>query len=618
MPRSEWFTPQGVRHRDEPGDAVKFQHFVYGFLILFLGGIVAFLVFGIGQAQSGSILEAQMISPRYRNAIYPTMDDPEVIRIRIRIELSQAELDQTSIDVVLSRNADVIKTWQIAGISENDVIELPVSDVAFEYTRSGPYVMDDNPYQFKLELKKQGILLDATTLELNKYPPPPTGVNEVRVDDDDNIVINGEKKFIYGTYLLSYDTNWYRYLEDQGFIAFLELGPQLSGYHSESSWGVIRTDSGGIEGIASARRNIREYRAHPQLLAYRLIDEPNSVSHQYSPDLVRQHYQVAKEEDPYHPAIVVMSITSTGRYFYSYAPYVGCQDIIFLDVYPLFVDSRADIKDIRNVYRNYELLQTPDSGYSSFEHEKTPIGAVPQMWGIYPCRWPYNHEQKNMVYQHLVGGAKSFFPYSYDGLSQAFWDYYGTTIIPELKTIEEAVLAPAVSDSIHIDGSDIEIHSSDPERLVWRHTQTVDKDYLFLVNTSSMCNRDKENNPYKIDETISVQITFTEPGSNTVEVLVSDPQIPSSYALSNNVLTIALDGVNEASTGVLVLARDRTPYPAEDVNLDGSVDILDVDICVNFILGHLIDPSIEARADVNDDGLIDALDIQRIVNRMTQ
>jgi hypothetical protein len=607
-----------VRHQDEPGDRVKLQYLLCGFLILFLGAVVAFLVFDMGQAQSGPILQAQMISPRYRNAIYPTMDDPEIIKIRIRIGLSQNELDQTSMDVALSRNVDVIKTWQISGISEDDVIELPVSDVAFEYTRSGPYVIDDNPYQFTLELKKQGNLLDTAELELNKYPPPPAGVNEVRVDDNDNIVINGEKKFIYGTYLLSYDTDWYGYLEDQGFMAFLELGSQLTGYHSESSWGVIRTDSGGIEGIASARRNIREYRSHPQLLAYRLIDEPNSASHQYSPDLVRQHYQVAKEEDPYHPAIVVMSITSTGRYYYSYAPYVDCQDIIFLDVYPLFVDSRADIKDIRNVYHNYELLQMPDSGYTSFEHEQTPIGAVPQMWGIYPCRWPYNHEEKNMVYQHLVGGAKSFFPYSYDGSSQASWDYYGMTIIPELKTIEEAIFATAVTDSIHLDTSDIVIHSSDSERLVWRHTQTIDKDYIFLVNTSSMWNRDKENNPYKIDETISIQITFNQPGSSTIEALVRDPQMPSLYALSNNELTIELDGVNEGSTGVLVLARDRVFYPAEDINQDGYVDILDVDICVDFILGRLIDPSIEARADVNNDGSIDALDIQRIVNRMAQ
>jgi hypothetical protein len=220
----------------------------------------------MGQAQSGPILQAQMISPRYRNAICPTMDDPEVIKIRVRIELSQNEMDRSSIHVVLSRNGNTLKIWQIAGISENDVLELPVSDVPSEYTRSGPYVIDDNPYEFTLELKKEGKLLDTATPELNKYPPPPEGVNEVRIDDD-NYLINGEKKFIYGTYLTSYDTSWFSYLEGLGFEVFMENGARLTGgYHSEASWGVIRTDSGGVGDLEAARNNIKTYRTHPQLL----------------------------------------------------------------------------------------------------------------------------------------------------------------------------------------------------------------------------------------------------------------------------------------------------------------------------------------------------------------
>lgn len=52
-----------------------------------------------------------------------------------------------------------------------------------------------------------------------------------------------------------------------------------------------------------------------------------------------------------------------------------------------------------------------------------------------------------------------------------------------------------------------------------------------------------------------------------------------------------------------------------DLNLDGIVDDLDVQICVNVFLGSEIDPAILERADVNRDGLVNTLDIQQIVNQ---
>jgi len=51
-----------------------------------------------------------------------------------------------------------------------------------------------------------------------------------------------------------------------------------------------------------------------------------------------------------------------------------------------------------------------------------------------------------------------------------------------------------------------------------------------------------------------------------------------------------------------------------DVNQDGHVDIIDVQLCVNVILGTESDPPIVAGADANGDGLVDVLDLQRIVN----
>lgn len=52
----------------------------------------------------------------------------------------------------------------------------------------------------------------------------------------------------------------------------------------------------------------------------------------------------------------------------------------------------------------------------------------------------------------------------------------------------------------------------------------------------------------------------------------------------------------------------------EDVNIDGVVSELDVQICVDVLLGKLTDPSYIARADVNRSGEVDTLDVQQIVN----
>jgi hypothetical protein len=58
-----------------------------------------------------------------------------------------------------------------------------------------------------------------------------------------------------------------------------------------------------------------------------------------------------------------------------------------------------------------------------------------------------------------------------------------------------------------------------------------------------------------------------------------------------------------------------TAEPAQgDLNADGAVNVLDVQLCVNVFLGVESRPDVVARADVNSDGAVDVLDVQRIAN----
>jgi hypothetical protein len=52
-----------------------------------------------------------------------------------------------------------------------------------------------------------------------------------------------------------------------------------------------------------------------------------------------------------------------------------------------------------------------------------------------------------------------------------------------------------------------------------------------------------------------------------------------------------------------------------DVNLDGIVDGLDIQLSANVLLSFELDPGIVSRSDVNEDGFVNILDVQEIINR---
>jgi hypothetical protein len=69
-------------------------------------------------------------------------------------------------------------------------------------------------------------------------------------------------------------------------------------------------------------------------------------------------------------------------------------------------------------------------------------------------------------------------------------------------------------------------------------------------------------------------------------------------------------------TVTLTATITLTPVPAgaADINLDGRVDVLDVQLCGSVFLGLETDPQVVTRADVNGDGSVNVLDVQQVVN----
>jgi hypothetical protein len=238
------------------------------------------------------------------------------------------------------------------------------------------------------------------------------------------------------------------------------------------------------------------------------------------------------------------------------------------------------------------------------------------MFGSGSWRWPNPHEEKNMVYQYIANGNRALFPYAYTGENIPMWEFWAETLIPDLQSIEAAIFAPAkAGTSVPFPRNDVTVQSSDPENLIWSYRQTEEAEYLFLINTTSRWNEPLDSRvPGPKDTVISVEVIFHVTGSKSVDALIRDGTIPEHFDLSDNRLLLELDGVNDQSSGVLVLRRERVALEQEDINMDGLFDVLDVQLWVNVSSGVETNPDIVERADVNEDGRIDDIDLQLILS----
>lgn len=511
------------------------------------------LINNCNNVSGDSPLFVNMISPKYRNAIYSTMPDPNAIKFRIKIELSQQVLNQTSMDILLRRNSTVIKTYQFSNLSTYGIYELSVDDVNFQNTRSGPYIIDDNPYEFVIELRDgDNNILDIEIIELNKYPLHPNGVNEVRIDDDDNLLINGEPIFLIGSYSYSPYPENYDALKNYGFNAV-----RSTSQNYDSLFFLAKAQFPDTNYL---KNWVTTYRSASQTVAWYLHDEPITVGFIDDEDL-RARYEIVRRMDPYHPAgwvDVIIWQPGDGNGL-DWRDYEGCHDFIMIDNYPCFDNYTY----LYNIARQFSRVRFPEQGGSTFEFVDVPLWGVPQMFELNAWRQPEPNEEKNMVYQYVSLGAKSLFTYIYGvgnwGTSDiSLWNYWRDTLIVELRSIESALFALRKSGtSIPFPENQLFIQTSDPDILVWSFRKTTDKEYIFLINTSNYWNKPLGAQvPGPKDRRISIAVTFNSSGSNELEAIIRDPNTPFSYTLENNTISLELDGVNSTSSGVLVLSRD--------------------------------------------------------------
>jgi hypothetical protein len=305
-------------------------------------------------------------------------------------------------------------------------------------------------------------------MAISKLPPAP---EEVWLDCDNNLVINGEPHFPTGFYSVDWmgrmdvptegqytlfhtyatssaarldpeqtDWKWQEWLDAgaaNGMRAFLGIGyggDRTEDFHQR----LVR--GGAPEPERQMREFIRRWRDHPGVAAWYLYDEP-SLSGRTKEEM-QYLYELADTEDPYHPKAVC-------QVFWSDASFVPWLDILMPDPYPIRAENSRPLRSVASAVR---------AARHTVRDEK-PVWAVLQ-WYQYPeGRYPTPREMRCMAFLAVAAGAKGVVWYSfYHGYNEdsKHWPELAS-IGRELRSIEDVVLASSGDVPVRIEPDDLPI-----------------------------------------------------------------------------------------------------------------------------------------------------------------
>ena len=111
---------------------------------------------------------------------------------------------------------------------------------------------------------------------------------------------------------------------------------------------------------------------------------------------------------------------------------------------------------------------------------------------------------------------------------------------------------------------------------------------------------------------------FVPVASDSVDIFLQDDSFYWSVADNHFVRPTASHVIPATYAYLRVTTNNDTieakPYMRGDVNADGNVDGIDLNILVSIILGHDDAANYDGRADVDEDGYVDAIDLNDVIN----
>lgn len=359
-------------------------------------------------------LAIDVTRPFYRSSIYATEDVPEVV-CEVRSDVPETDLQAMVLRAVLRPAA-------AAAVAS---VEQPAAPAATLRFPTGGLALGDYVIEVTLADARTGAVRHRLTHPLRKLPPAP---HEWRIDPDLVLRHNGQPVLPFGwfsmppeamadtghayTVIQSYGGYWQsveevrRFLDQAvaaGTVATLYPYPYPEFVEPASVWSHPLTP----KEEADLRQRVRALADHPGLFAWYMADEPELVP--ALPERCRQIYEVVREEDPYHPCIM-LNDTEPGIYQYHQSG-----DVLMPDPYPLFLQGGLAAEPLEKVGRFMRTATQAGGG-------RQPAWVTPQGfnygdYGQENNRGPRLVELRNQLYQAAVYGARGFLWYTYEQAS---------------------------------------------------------------------------------------------------------------------------------------------------------------------------------------------------------
>ncbi len=420
-----------------------------------------------------SLAQVEFTKPLYRNSIYASAPDK---RVRLALNYKAEILGNAPIAVKLVRQPDGQEVLPAAELHKNgDQVEFDLAQVApGNYAFACASVdMAGNPMLRRIPLR---VL-------------PPAAGNEVWLDGDGILMVNGRKEFPVGIYhfddyleQINADNvanreepitmeRMAREIAERGFTSGVTVTwmkddpfPDLAEAHNLDMIRYVDPN------FASVRDAVARLRNHPALLMWKDIDEPHQ---EWQFESAVKGYELLRRWDPYHPVLVTQCYSD----MHGAAAKLG--DILAVDSYPLNVDPwwlkmpwwKPEWKSPLRI-----LTQSLDVAVAQLPPGKPLWIVVQAIGGEKPTHLPTPLEYRNMLYQGLVAGARGVLVYAYvcaDTRHQggryyyiaresALWDEVGKTN-RELEELTPYLLAHGGEKLVNSTTGDVRVLARDYE-----------------------------------------------------------------------------------------------------------------------------------------------------------
>lgn len=385
-------------------------------------------------------------APAYRQTIYATQK-LKAIRGQLALNLSQDQLAKGTLEIWLqSAEGKLVSRAPQAAAS---------AQVKFEIPLASP--LQPGEYRVVAKLSLAGASKPAeTSLSLRQLPPPSNGGREVRLDEHRVTRVDGKPFLPFGSMIIRPEDDL-EAVAKQGYTVVFEYAYYWWDQPKQQAW-LDRVHELGMMAVLypypepamtregqptrplsdeesqKIRAFIQKWKDHPALLAWYLADEPEL--HAMLPARIEAVYQLCREVDPYHPAILLNN-TPSGIDTYSQ----WC-DILMPNPFPGFLRNGGPRRGIHYVYQLVAHAEEAVDGMRG-------IWATPQAFNWADLRKdrqderiPTFGEVRNMNYQAVIAGATGSISYAYGRgrrhpsirLGQAY-------LAQEMHLLRDAVLA---------------------------------------------------------------------------------------------------------------------------------------------------------------------------------